>query len=41
VELDALDVSVADSTITVDVAYRLAGTEETRVLRFQRQVEGP
>jgi phage baseplate assembly protein W len=41
VELDALEVTIADSTITVDVAYRLAGTEETRVLRFQRQVEGP
>ena len=40
VELDALEVTIADSTITVDVAYRLTGTEETRVLRFQRQVEG-
>jgi hypothetical protein len=41
VALDALEVTIADSTITVDVAYRLAGTEETRVLRFQRQVEVP
>jgi phage baseplate assembly protein W len=40
VELDALEVSVADSTLTVDVGYRLAGTGETRVLRFQRQGEG-
>jgi phage baseplate assembly protein W len=41
VALVALEVTIVDSTLTVDVAYKLAGTEETRVLRFQRQVEGP
>ena len=39
VALQALEVSIVESTLTVDVAYRLAGSEETRVLRFQRQVE--
>jgi phage baseplate assembly protein W len=39
VELQALEVQIHDSTIEVEVAYRLAGTEETRVLRFQRNTE--
>ncbi len=40
VALEGLEVTIADSTIAVEVAYRLAGSEETRVLRFQRTVEG-
>lgn len=43
VVLEYLDVKVKeqnkaipDATIMVDIRYRLAGTEETRVLRFQR-----
>lgn len=40
VALEALEVAIADSTITVEVAYRLAGSAETRVLRFQRTVDG-
>lgn len=39
VELQGLEVLIHDSTIEVEVAYRLAGTEETRVLRFQRNTE--
>jgi phage baseplate assembly protein W len=41
VSLEALDVSIVESTITVDVAYRLAGNQETRVLRFQREAGAP
>lgn len=39
VTLESLKVEVADSTLEVEVAYRLAGTEDTRVLRFQRRGE--
>lgn len=37
VKLEELQVSVKDSTIDVVVRYRLAGTEDVRVLRFQRK----
>lgn len=37
VTLEYIDVKTEDSTITVDVRYRLAGTEDSRVLRFQRE----
>ncbi len=36
VTLEYINVGVENSTITVDIRYCLAGTEETRVLRFQR-----
>ncbi len=36
VTLEYINVEVENSTITVDIRYRLAGTEDTRVLRFQR-----
>ena len=36
VTLELVEVKVENSTITVDIRYRLAGTEDTRVLRFQR-----
>lgn len=36
VTLEYINVKVENSTITVDIRYRLAGTEDTRVLRFQR-----
>lgn len=36
VTLEELKVSVADSTIEVEVIYRLAGTENVTALRFQR-----
>ena len=34
--LESLEVKVEDSTITVEIQYRLAGTEDSRILRFQR-----
>jgi phage baseplate assembly protein W len=37
VTLENLDVTISDSTITVDIRYRLAGTEDSRTLRFQRE----
>lgn len=37
VTLEYIDVKVKDSTISVDIRYRLAGTDDTRVLRFQRE----
>ena len=37
VTVESLDVSTKDSTITIDIAYRIAGTEDQRRLRFQRQ----
>src|SRR5690348_10486107 len=37
VTLENLDVTFSDSTITVDIRYRLAGTEDSRTLRFQRE----
>ena len=36
VTLENLDVAVENETITVNLSYRIAGTEDTRVLRFQR-----
>jgi hypothetical protein len=36
VVLEYINVQVVNSTISVDVRYHLAGTEDTRVLRFQR-----
>jgi uncharacterized protein len=36
VTLDYINVIVENSTISVDIRYRLAGTDDTRVLRFQR-----
>ena len=36
VTLETLEVKVEDSTITVEIQYRLAGTESSRVIRFQR-----
>ena len=37
VVLEYVDVKVENTTINVDVRYRLAGTEDTRTLRFQRE----
>jgi hypothetical protein len=37
VTLENLAVVITDSTIEVDVKYRLAGTEDARVLRFQHK----
>lgn len=36
VTLEYLDVRIENSTIEVDIRYRLAGTEDSRTLRFQR-----
>ena len=36
VTLENLDVAVENETITVDLRYRIAGTEDSRVLKFQR-----
>lgn len=36
VNLEYINVEVSDSTILVDIRYRLAGTTDSRVLRFQR-----
>ena len=36
VTLEYINVKVENSMITVDIRYRLAGSEDTRVLRFQR-----
>jgi phage baseplate assembly protein W len=37
VHLEYMAVRVDSSTIEVDIRYRLAGTTDTRVLRFQRE----
>ncbi len=37
VTLEFINVKVENSTIAVDLKYRLAGSEDSRVLRFQRQ----
>ena len=37
VTLDDLTVAIQNETIEVDLKYRIAGTEDTRVLRFQRK----
>lgn len=39
VTLEFIEVTTKDSTITVDVRYRVAGTEDSRTLRFQREGE--
>ena len=36
ITLEALTVETYEETIDVEIKYRLAGTEDTRVLRFQR-----
>ena len=36
VELESLTVSVENEKIEVEIIYRIAGTEDRRVLRFQR-----
>jgi phage baseplate assembly protein W len=36
VELEDLTVEVEQSTIEVEIRYRIAGTEDTRVMKFQR-----
>jgi hypothetical protein len=36
VALEYVDVKIENSSIWVDIRYRLAGTEDTRILRFQR-----
>lgn len=35
--LEYINVEVENSTISVDIKYRLAGTEDSRLLRFQRE----
>ena len=35
-EVDELVVETSESTITVELRYRTAGTEDSRILRFQR-----
>jgi len=37
VKLIYVEFKVENSTISVDIQYQLAGTEDTRVLRFQRK----
>jgi phage baseplate assembly protein W len=37
VTLEHLNVEVANETIDVDFRYRISGTEDTRILRFQRK----
>jgi hypothetical protein len=34
--LELLDVKVENETIQIDVKYRIAGTDDSRILRFQR-----
>jgi phage baseplate assembly protein W len=36
VTLEELTVDVQNTTITVDIKYRIAGSEDSRVMRFQR-----
>jgi len=36
VTVENLDVGAVESTISIDLTYRIAGTEDTRRLRFQR-----
>ena len=36
VTLEELKVNIENETIDVDLKYRIAGTEDTRVIRFQR-----
>ena len=39
ITLEDLQVMIENSTITVEIKFRLAGTEDSRVLRFQRTSE--
>ncbi len=39
ITLEDLAVQIENSIIQVEIRYRLAGTEDTRVIRFQRQGE--
>ena len=36
ITLQDLEVKVKDETIEVEIKYRIAGTDDTRVMRFQR-----
>ena len=36
IEVEELRVAVENETIQVDLKYRIAGTDDTRVMRFQR-----
>ncbi|MFW6078550.1 MAG: GPW/gp25 family protein [Gemmatimonadota bacterium] len=40
VTLEELAVTTEESTITVEIRYRIAGTEDSRVLRFQHRGGG-
>lgn len=40
VTLEELAVATEESTITVEIRYRIAGTEDSRVLRFQHRGGG-
>ena len=37
ITLENLEVTFIDSTIEVEIRYRAAGTEDSRILKFQRQ----
>jgi len=37
VTLESLEVSTKDTTITIDIAYRIADTADQRTLRFERK----
>jgi phage baseplate assembly protein W len=37
VALEELTVQVTDSLIEIEIKYRIAGTEDSRILKFQRQ----
>jgi hypothetical protein len=37
ITLELLEVQVENETIQVDLKYRIAGTEDSRILRFQRK----
>ena len=39
VEVEELAVTTDQSTLSVDIHYKIAGTEDSRVLRFQRSGE--
>ena len=39
VTLEFIEVTTKESTITVDIRYRIAGTNDSRTLRFQREGE--
>lgn len=36
IELEDVQVSVEDATMEISIRYRLAGTEDSRVMKFQR-----